>query len=226
MTQDPNDGRVARPAAHLSRRAFAGGALASGALLWGAPAAGLQLPPLGATAESPMGPFYPLNPLAENDADLTRLAGRADRAAGTVIELTGRVLDLRGNPVPGARLEIWQANAAGRYMHENDVSTAPLDPAFQGFASIRADARGAWRIVTVKPGGYDSPIGHRPPHIHFDLRGRRHRSIAQLYFPEDAQANASDLLYRGLGELARTSVATRDAADPSRYSWDIILMEG
>jgi protocatechuate 3,4-dioxygenase beta subunit len=109
-------------------------------------------------------------------------------------------------------------------MHENDISTAPLDPHFQGFAAIRTDAQGHWRIVTVKPAGYDSPIGHRPPHIHFDIRGRRHRNIAQLYFPEDAAANAVDLLYRGLGDLAGTSVATRDAGDPNRYRWDVVLM--
>jgi protocatechuate 3,4-dioxygenase beta subunit len=217
---------IIRPkGAPISRRTFAAGALATAGLGWGAGAIAQQAQPvLGSTAESPMGPFYPLNPLAENDADLTRLAGHAERAAGTVIELTGRVLDLRGNPIPGAILEVWQANAAGRYMHESDVSTAPLDPHFQGFAAIRADAQGHWRIVTIKPGGYDSPIGHRPPHIHFDMRGRSHRNVAQLYFPEDAAANAVDLLYRGLGDLAGTSVATRDPADANRYSWDIILM--
>ena len=110
----------------------AGRARLGGSVALGGPALALQA--RAPTAESPMGPFYPLNRLAENDADLTRLAGRPARAQGEVIELTGRVLDLRGNPIAGARLELWQANAAGRYMHEADPATAPLDPDFQGFA--------------------------------------------------------------------------------------------
>jgi protocatechuate 3,4-dioxygenase beta subunit len=210
----------------LSRRLFAQYVVASAGLLVAAPARALQVaqPPLGTTAESPMGPFYPLDPLAENDADLTRLAGHADRARGEVIELTGRVLDLRGNPIAGARLELWQANAAGRYMHEIDPATAPLDPDFQGFASLSTGADGGYRIVTVKPGGYDSPIGHRTPHLHFDLRGRTHRSIAQMYFPEEAEGNARDTLYSALGAEAGTSLAARDPADRSKYRWDIVLM--
>ena len=210
----------------LSRRRFAQAGLASAGLVLASPVLAWQdpQPRLGTTAESPMGPFYPLNPMAENDADLTRLAGHAGRAQGEVIELTGRVLDLRGNPIAGARLELWQANAAGRYLHEADPATAPLDPDFQGFARLAAGADGSYRIVTVKPGGYDSPIGHRPPHLHFDLRGRTHRSVAQMYFPEDAEGNARDTLYRALGEEAGTSLAARDPSAPGRYRWDIVLM--
>lgn len=206
---------------HLSRRVFTGAGLASAGLLWtsGAGALADRTP----TAESPMGPFYPvIRP--EADADLTWVRGRAARASGTVIEISGRVFDLKGNPVPGATLELWQANAAGRYDHPSDPATAALDPNFQGYASIRTDAQGHWRIITVKPAGYDSPIGHRPPHIHFDLRSDRARNIAQLYFPEDAEANAKDLLYKDLGADAATSVAVRDATDPSKYRWDVVLL--
>lgn len=217
-----NDDHLSAQGLLMSRRRFAQAGLASAGLMLGSGALALQ--PRAPTAESPMGPFYPVQRLAENDADLTRLSRRSGRAAGTVIELTGRVLDMRGNPIRGATLELWQANAAGRYAHPSDVATAPLDPNFQGYASIRTDRSGAWRIVTVKPGGYDSPIGQRPPHLHFDLRGGHARTIAQMYFPEDAQANAADLLYRALGEAASTSVAVRDASDPNRYSWDIVLM--
>lgn len=222
----PDADHAATPdSSFLSRRQFAQSALASAGLLLVGPASAQERqPPLGPTAESPMGPFYPLRRPAEADADLTRLAGRAGRARGTVIELSGRVLDLRGNPIAGARLELWQANAAGRYAHELDPATAPLDPDFQGYARLRAGRDGAYRIVTIKPGGYDSPIGHRPPHLHFDLRGRTHRSIAQMYFPEDSEGNARDSLYRALGEEARTSLAARDPADPNKYRWDIVLM--
>lgn len=209
----------------LSRRQFAQSALASAGLFIIGPASAQDRQPLlGTTAESPMGPFYPLRPPRENDADLTRLAGHANRARGTVIELTGRVRDLRGSPIPGAQLELWQANAAGRYDHELDPATAPLDRDFQGYARLTTGSDGSYRIVTIKPGGYDSPIGHRPPHLHFDLRGRTHRSIAQMYFPEDAEGNARDTLYRALGNEAGTSLAARDTADPNKYRWDIVLM--
>jgi protocatechuate 3,4-dioxygenase beta subunit len=171
-----------------------------------------------------MGPFAPVTLPADHDADLTWVKGRTARASGQVIEIAGRVFDLKGNPIPGASVELWQANAAGRYVHPSDVSKAPLDPNFHGIASIKADSKGHWRIVTIKPGGYDSPIGHRPPHIHFDVRGKHHRNVAQLYFPEDADGNAKDELYKMLGKEAATSLAVRDAADPNKYAWDIVLM--
>jgi protocatechuate 3,4-dioxygenase beta subunit len=206
----------------LSRRAFAGAGLASAGLLLASGARAFQAKPL--TAESTMGPFAPVTLPADHDADLTWVKGRTARASGRVIEISGRVFDLKGNPIPGATVELWQANAAGRYVHPSDVSKAPLDPNFHGIASIKADSKGHWRIVTIKPGGYDSPIGHRPPHIHFDVRGKHHRNVAQLYFPEDADGNAKDELYKMLGKEAATSLAVRDAADPNKYAWDIVLM--
>jgi len=207
---------------HFTRRAFAGAGLASAGLLLTSRA--LAFSDKVPTAESPMGPFYPVGHLADADVDLTWVKGRNARAAGQVIEISGRVYDVKGNPLPGARLELWQANAAGRYDHPSDPATAALDPNFQGYASLRSDAKGEWRIVTIKPGGYDSPIGHRTPHIHFDLRGQKSRNIAQLYFPEEAAGNAADTLYKDLGADAVTSVAVRDANDPNKYRWDIVLL--
>jgi len=210
------------PGAGMSRRVFAGAGLASAGVLWASGARALgDRPP---TAESPMGPFYPTIHPADADADLTWVKGRSARAVGQVIEVSGRVIDVHGNPIPDATLELWQANAAGRYDHLSDISKAPLDPNFQGYATLRTDAQGAWRIMTIKPGGYDSPIGHRPPHIHFDLRGPKSRNIAQLYFPEEAAGNAADTLYKALGAEAGTSVAARDTNDPNKYVWDIVMM--
>ena len=206
----------------ITRRAFTAGGLASASLVVATGARALQGRPL--TAESPMGPFFPLSVPADSDADLTMIKGHSKRALGQVIEIRGRVLDMKGNPIAGARLDLWQANAAGRYAHPADPATAPLDPDFQGFASIVSDSSGDWRIITIKPAGYDSPIGHRPPHIHFDVRGRTHRNVAQLYFPEDAEGNAKDLLYKALGEQVGTSVAVRDPGNPNNYSWDVVLM--
>lgn len=206
----------------ISRRTFAGAGIATAGLVLASGARAFQARQV--TAESPMGPFAPVALPADHDADLTWVKGRSARASGQVIEVSGRVYDLKGNPIPNATIELWQANAAGRYVHPSDISTAPLDPNFHGIASIRSDSRGDWRIVTIKPGGYDSPIGHRPPHIHFDIRGRNHRNVAQLYFPEDAEANAKDSLYKLIGDGAATSVAVRSAADPNKYAWNIVLM--
>lgn len=205
----------------FTRRAF-GGTVLGAAIAAGGAARALGEPPL--TASSEMGPFYPISRLPEDDADLTWIKGHSARAKGTVIEVTGRVLDRHGNPVRGAVLEAWQANAVGRYAHDLDVAAAPLDPDFQGFATLRTGPSGEWRMTTIKPAAYDSPIGKRTPHIHFDVRGQRHRLIAQMYFAEDAETNAQDMLYKSLGSEAGTSVARLDA--PGKYRWDIVLMEG
>lgn len=205
----------------LTRRTFAGSALATVSLLaTGASAAADKL--LRATAGSDLGPFYPVDRLAEEDADLTWLKGHSKRALGNVIEITGRVLDKHGNAVNGARLELWQCNAAGRYAHSSDIATTPLDPNFQGYASIRTGMKGEWKVTTIKPVAYDSPIGKRTPHIHFDILGKKHRLISQMYFSDDHAQNTTDTLYKMLGNEATTSVARMDK--PGKYHWDIVLM--
>jgi protocatechuate 3,4-dioxygenase beta subunit len=204
----------------ISRRAFVASASAAVTL---AAARSLAATPPGETAESPLGPFFPLGYTGEDDSDLTLLQGRTTRAAGDVIEVSGRVLDRHGRPVAGARIEIWQANAFGRYAHENDVSTAPLDPNFQGVARLSTGPSGTWRITTIKPRFYDSPIGVRTPHIHFDVQGHAHRLTAQMYFPDEPERNEADSLFRDLGTAAPTSVARLDA--PAAYRWDIVLMD-
>lgn len=201
----------------LSRRGFAGGALI------GAVAAKAALAQT-VTAESPLGPFFPTGYRGETDADLTRIAGHAQRAKGQVIEIIGRVLDRHGRPISGARLDIWQANAAGRYAHPEDPAIMPLDPDFQGYASIHTGSDGSWKLTTIKPGSYDSPIGTRTPHIHMDVNGVKSRNILQMYFPEDEASNHKDMLYDALGDAAPTSVAS--ALGDHRYGWDIVLIEG
>jgi protocatechuate 3,4-dioxygenase beta subunit len=206
----------------LSRRAFAGSALATATLLAAKGAGAATTKPM--TPGQTIGPFYPVERLAEADADLTWIKGHQNRAKGTVIEVTGRVLDRYGNPVRGAKLELWQCNAAGRYAHPNDVATAPLDPDFQGFANIATGNDGEWRITTIKPAGYASPIGHRTPHIHFDVSGRTHRLITQMYFSDEEATNAKDALYMEMGKAATRTVARADGV--ARYAWDIVLMDG
>jgi len=111
-------------------------------------------------------------------------------AMGERIIVGGRVLDEDGRPVRGAMLEIWQANAAGRYHHVRDQHDAPLDPHFAGSARVFSDDEGRWQVTTIKPGAY--PWGNhakawRPVHIHFGLHGQgfAQRMITQMYFPGD-----------------------------------------
>ena len=89
---------------------------------------------------------------------------------------------------------------------------------------LKTGADGEWRITTIRPPAYPTPIGLRPPHIHFDVRGVNHRLTAQMYFPEEAKLNAADRLYQNLREDAPTSVAA--AAGAGKYRWDIVLMDG
>lgn len=206
----------------MTRRAFAGSALITSLALASRAKAAEAI--LRQTAPGDLGPFYPIERLTEEDADLTWIKGHAKRASGNVIEVSGRVLDRHGNPVRGAILEVWQANAVGRYAHANDIAKAPLDPDFQGYAQIRTGAKGDWRITTIKPAAYDSPIGRRTPHIHFDVHGKSQRLVTQMYFSDDAATNAADMLYKGLGDWADTAVATLDT--PAKYRWDVVLMDG
>jgi protocatechuate 3,4-dioxygenase beta subunit len=119
-------------------------------------------------------------------ADLTYGKG----ALGERIIVEGRVLDEDGRPQPGVMIEIWQANAAGRYDHERDQHDAPLDPNFHGNGRVFSDAEGRYRFVTIKPGAYPWRNHHnawRPNHIHYSLFGSGfvQRIITQMYFPGD-----------------------------------------
>jgi protocatechuate 3,4-dioxygenase, beta subunit len=207
----------------LTRRAVGAALLGGGLAALGSRGLAHQQP-LGTTPESPMGPFYPVRKPADADANLVHVAGRRGRAAGQVIQVGGRLLDRRGNPISGGEIEVWQANAAGRYAHPLDISTAALDPNFEGYARLRTGRDGTWRITTIRPAAYSSPIGLRTPHIHFLATGRANRLIAQMYFPEDVATNASDALFKALGDEGPRSIARAEAA--GRYNWDIILFEG
>lgn len=205
----------------LSRRAFAGSALAAGA--FAATRGMAQTPAPVPTMDSRMGPFYPLGYTGEDDFDMTMLKGHTARALGEVIEVTGRVLDRYCNPMKNAAIEIWQANHVGRYDHANDQNPAPLDPNFQGVARLVTGNSGEWRIKTIKPQFYDTPLGTRTPHIHFDVTGSAQRLVTQMYFPEETEANAKDFLFKDLGPGAPTLVARMLA--PATYRWDIVLMD-
>jgi len=134
------------------------------------------------------GPVYGHNPIGETDNDLTRHFAEAPQ--GERIIVAGRVLDEDGRGVPNALVEIWQANAAGRYRHSRDEHPAPLDPNFLGCGRAITDDAGNYRFVSIKPGAYPWHNHHnawRPAHIHFSLFGPAFvtRLVTQMYFSGD-----------------------------------------
>jgi protocatechuate 3,4-dioxygenase beta subunit len=187
------------------------------------------------TPEQIMGPFYPIIRPLDHDMDLTIIKGKRGHAQGKLIHLTGRILNSQGEPVRGAKVEIWQANTHGRYAHPTDVSTAPLDPAFQGFGVQVTDREGRFRFKTIKPGAYPinpmNPVNVRPPHIHFDVTGTKDRLITQMYFP-DEPLNEKDVLFRELGSSKDAAIGkvlplTKELeSDSLLINWDIILEKG
>ncbi|HEV2783438.1 MAG TPA: protocatechuate 3,4-dioxygenase subunit beta [Actinophytocola sp.] len=141
-----------------------------------------------------------------DDADLTRQ--HDGEPLGERIIVHGRVLDSDGRPVPNTLLEVWQANAAGRYHHDSDRHPAPLDPNFTGVGRCLTDADGAYRIVTVKPGAYpwrNHDNAWRAQHIHFSLFGRSftQRLVTQMYFPGDPLFY-QDPIFNAVPEAARS----------------------
>ena len=134
-------------------------------------------------------PVYGFLPIGESDNDLTAQHPGGE-AKGERIIVSGRVLDEDGRAVPNTMIEIWQANAAGRYLHVRDDHPAPLDPNFSGCGRTITDAEGRYTFTTIRPGSYpwlNHPNAWRPSHIHFSLFGHSMatRLITQMYFPGD-----------------------------------------
>ena len=174
------------------RRKVLKSALALGGMAAVAPVSA-AIPPF--TPNQVMGPFYPVEKPLDQDADLTVIAGKSGQAQGRVVHLMGRVLDSRGRPVPGARIEIWQANTHGRYTHPSDTNPAPLDPNFEGFGVQVTDAEGRYRFKTIKPGPYPvTQSWSRPPHIHIDVTGATGRVLTQIYFENEPLNEVDKLL--------------------------------
>lgn len=190
------------------------------------------LAPLRALAQARLtpamteGPFYPDRLPADRDADLARVAGRSGTAEGRLLYVTGRVLDARGRPIPKAGIELWQANAHGRYIHSGDTdSSGPLDPNFQGYAALATDAEGGYRIRTVLPGPYPG----RTRHLHFNFAAARARLTTQMFF-EGERGNERDGVYRALAADERGAATGRYVdrgpgmeADALAVAWDVVL---
>jgi len=180
----------------------------------------------------PTGPVYGESPLAETDSDLTRQ--HAGEPLGERIIVTGRVLDRSGRPVPNALIELWQANAAGRYIHQRDQHPAPLDPNFTGAGRCLTDGDGGYWFTTVKPGAYpwqNHPNAWRPAHIHFSIFGRAFtdRLVTQMYFPGDPLFAADPIFQSIRDPRARERLVSAldwDTTTPEwalGYRFDIVL---
>jgi protocatechuate 3,4-dioxygenase beta subunit len=178
------------------------------------------------------GPVYGHESVTPEQADLTRQ--HAGEPLGERIIVGGRVLDENRRPVPNALIEIWQANAAGRYVHERDQHPAPLDPNFTGAGRVVSDAEGRYRFVTIKPGAYPWRNHHnawRPAHIHLSLFGPSFltRIVTQMYFPGDPLF-PYDPIFNGIAdEGARQRLISHfdwDRTEPEwalGYRFDIVL---
>jgi protocatechuate 3,4-dioxygenase beta subunit len=183
------------------------------------------------TPEQILGPFYPMN--ASNQiVDLTRAPGRSGRAAGQVLDVTGQVLNLKGEPVRNAKIEIWQANAQGRYTHPSDNNPAPLDPNFEGAAILTTGSDGRYRFKTIKPAAYPAgPNRMRPAHIHFQVSGRQDRLVTQMYFEGDPYNESDRFLQTALDQkdlLVRKLLPRTAEMEPESklVVFDIVLYAG
>jgi len=178
------------------------------------------------------GPLFGAERVGVHDADLT--AGHPGEPIGERIIVSGRVLDSDGRPVPDALIEVWQANAAGRYAHHVDGHPAPLDPNFSGGGRCVTDSLGNYRFITIKPGPY--PWGNhynawRPAHIHFSLFGRAftQRLITQMFFPGDPLFPLDPIFNSIPDEAARHRLISDFDIDNTvpdwamAYHWDIVL---
>jgi len=164
--------------------------------------------------------------------DLSREGGR--EALGERIVVAGRVTDEADRPVTGAMIELWQANASGRYHHERDNHDAPIDPNFRGFGRVFTDGDGRYRFTSIKPGAYpwrNHPNAWRPNHIHFSLFGATWgaRLVTQMYFPGDPLL-AIDPIYQSIPDAeARARLVSQFDLSLTQPEWalgyrfDIVL---
>ncbi len=189
--------------------------------------------PLRASLSETTGPVYGHDVVQGLDADLTRNGSKDGEPLGERIIVAGRVLDEDGQPQPNTLIELWQANAAGRYIDTVDNHNAPLDPNFFGGGRCVTDDQGRYEFVTIKPGAYpwgNHANGWRPQHIHFSLFGPSFatRLITQMYFPGDPLLDL-DPIFLGTPIGARDRLVAQFSLDVTRegfglgYQFDIVL---
>jgi len=177
------------------------------------------------TPDEIKGPFYPITPQKDQDFDLTQVEGKVSVAQGEVVMIQGRVLDTTGQSIENATVDIWQANAAGRYNHPHDENPAPLDPNFQGWAIVQSGQQGGFKFKTIVPGAYPvSAQWKRPPHIHFKVSKVGYQEvITQMYFPGHELNQVDKLLQGKSTDEQKMMTAQADKEQPSGLIYKIIL---
>jgi protocatechuate 3,4-dioxygenase beta subunit len=194
------------------------------------PANALVMPPPGPTELT--GPRFGDGDVRDSDADLT--AHGTGEPIGERIIVHGKVTDAAGKPVRNTLVEVWQANSAGRYIHQVDQHPAPLDPNFVGAGRCLTDDDGHYRFVSIKPGPYpwkNQANAWRPAHIHFSLFGRAftHRLVTQMYFPGDPLFFQDPIFNSVRDERARKRLVSTYDHSATRPEWatgyrfDIVL---
>jgi protocatechuate 3,4-dioxygenase, beta subunit len=182
---------------------------------------------LAATPAQTAGPFYPLELPADSDNDLIQIAGRKGTAKGAVTNISGRILDRDGRPISGARVEIWQCDANGRYHYVRDARAGPpADENFQGYGQTLSDAGGAYHFRTIRPVAYPG----RTPHIHFTVSAAGVPQLTtQMYVAGEPQ-NEHDFVLMNVRDpaaRARLIVPLRpaSAAEPGALAgnFDIVI---
>jgi protocatechuate 3,4-dioxygenase beta subunit len=168
------------------------------------------------------GPVYGHDAVQPGEGDLTRQ--HEGEPLGERIIVAGRVLDEDGRPVPNTLVEIWQANAAGRYIHSRDQHPAPIDPNFTGAGRVVTDTEGRYRFTSVRPGAYpwrNHPNAWRPAHIHFSLFGPSFltRLVTQMYFPGDPLFPFDPIFNSVPDERARKRLIARFDMDTTEPEW-------
>ncbi len=176
---------------------------------------------LQATTSQTVGPYFKIGLQWLNRDNLV-----GEGVSGERVTIQGRVFDGDGVPVPDAILEIWQANAHGKYDHPEDTQDKPLEPGFKGYGRIPTDKQGVFRIATIKPGPVPGPDGkEQAPHLVVSvfMRGLERRLVTRIYFPDEPRNTVDFIL--NLVEPARRStlIAKKTAGGPGTLEWNVVL---
>ncbi len=170
------------------------------------------------TPRQTTGPFYPVDWEGDTDGDLVRVTGAAAMAQGVVTHLRGRVLDVRGAPLPGAIVEIWQCDALGRYRHPRDRQDR-RDEGFQGRGRVVAGADGSYAFRTIRPVAYPG----RTPHIHAAIAAPGRQPLVTQFYVEGEPLNERDGLFNALGDPRQRDAVMLRLEQADRIETGVLL---
>ena len=176
---------------------------------------------LQATTSQTVGPYFKIGLQWLNRDNLV-----GEGVSGERVTIQGRVFDGDGAPVPDAILEIWQANAHGKYDHPQDTQNKPLEPGFKGYGRVPVSAEGVFRFATIKPGPVPGPNGkEQAPHLVVSvfMRGVLRRLVTRIYFPDEPRNAADFILNLVEPERRPTLIAKKTAGGPGTLEWNVVL---